>query len=149
MNPILAFFQSNIGKKLGNGSSPLAKWLDGTLESVTEGSLSASFTVREDMCNPGRILHGGIAVAIMDDLMGMTVASMGYEFFFTSINLSTDFLYSVPMGGQIVCTTQIIRAGKKVVNIEANIKDSQGRLIAKTTSNLVATSQSFKPKTNE
>lgn len=142
-NPIFEFFKSQIGKKLSQSPSALSKWLDGTLISVEEGSIAMEFIVREDMCNPGRILHGGIATTLMDDLMGMTVASLGAEYFYSSVNISVDFLYAVPMGGKVIIQTKVIRAGKKIIHIEANIHDEAKRLIAKCSSNMIATSQKF------
>jgi uncharacterized protein (TIGR00369 family) len=146
MNPFFEFFKSNIGQKLAKSPSELTKWLDGTLLAVEEGSLTVEFDVRPDMCNPGRILHGGIATTLMDDVIGMTVASMGMEYFYSSINLSVDFLYAVPMGGKVTVKSQLIRAGKKVINIEAKVYDEAQRVIAKCTSNMGVTSQKFNPK---
>jgi acyl-coenzyme A thioesterase 13 len=140
-NPVLLYFKSMIGQSMGKGPSPLAKWLDGTLLAAEEGSLQAAYTVREEMCNPGRILHGGIAAAIMDDLMGATIFSLGKDVFYTSINLNVDYLYSVPVGNKVVAKSQVIRAGKKVVHIECEILDEHQNIIAKATSNLIATSK--------
>jgi acyl-coenzyme A thioesterase 13 len=125
MNNVLHFFESLIGKSMGNGPSPLAKWLNGTLLAAEEGSLTAEYEVREEMCNPARILHGGIAAAIMDDLMGATVFSLGVSTFFTSVNLNVDYLYSAPIGAKVIAKTAVIRAGKKVIHIECRIFDEQ------------------------
>lgn len=143
MNNVLAFFQSLIGKSMGNGPSPLAKWLNGTLLAAEKGSLTAEYTVREEMCNPAHILHGGIAAAIMDDLMGATVFSLGVPTFFSSVNLNVDYLYSAPLGAKVIAKTEVIRAGKKVIHIECQIFDEQQNIIAKATSNLVATSKTL------
>ena len=143
MNNVLAFFQSLIGKSMGNGPSPLAKWLNGTLLAAEKGSLTAEYTVREEMCNPAHILHGGIAAAIMDDLMGATVFSLGVPTFFSSVNLNVDYLYSAPVGAKVIAKTEVIRAGKKVIHIECRIFDEQQNIIAKATSNLVATSKTL------
>lgn len=139
MNNILSL----IGKSMGNGPSPLAKWLDGTLLTAEKGSLTAEYTVREEMCNPAHILHGGIAAAIIDDLMGATVFSLGVPTFFSSVNLNVDYLFSAPLGAKVIAKTEVIRAGKKVIHIECRIFDEQQNIIAKATSNLVATSKTL------
>lgn len=128
---------------MGNGPSPLAKWLDGTLLTAEKGSLTAEYTVREEMCNPAHILHGGIAAAIIDDLMGATVFSLGVPTFFSSVNLNVDYLFSAPLGAKVIAKTEVIRAGKKVIHIECRIFDEQQNIIAKATSNLVATSKTL------
>lgn len=131
-----------IGQSMGKGPSPLAKWLNGTLVSAEEGTLSAEYEVREEMCNPGRILHGGVSAAIMDDLIGATVFTLGNPALYSSINLNIDYLYSVPVGKKVIAQAHIIRAGKKVVHAECKIFDEHQNIVAKATSNLVATSRS-------
>jgi len=121
--------------------SPTGRWLDGTLLAAEPGSLTVQFTVREEFCNPARILQGGIAATMMDDLMGMTVFSLGLDVFFTSVNLTVDFLYAAPLGSTVVAKSEIIRQGKKIVHAECRLTDEAGRLVAKATSNLVATSK--------
>ena len=76
-NQTLEFFKSNIGKTSSEMSpSAFGRWLNGTLIAVEEGELTVEVIVREDMCNPGGILHGGVATGMMDDLIGMTTFSM-------------------------------------------------------------------------
>lgn len=141
-NPALDYLQAHVGRKLSQGSpSPTGRWLDGTLLATDPGSLTVQFTVREEMCNPVRILHGGIAATMMDDLMGMTVFSLGLDVFFTSVNLNVDFLYAAPVGATVTAKSEIVRQGKKIIHAECRLTDEQGRLVAKATSNLVATSQ--------
>ena len=95
MNPALEFFKNNIGKTSSEVSpSPFGRWLNGTLIAVEEDSLTMEFIVRTDMCNPGGILHGGVAIGMMDDLIGMNSFLMGNPVFYSTVNLNTDFLYS-------------------------------------------------------
>lgn len=79
-NQRLDFFQSQIGKSMSNSISPLGRWLNGTIRAADYGRLVADFTVREDMTNPGGVLHGGTATAILDDLIGAMVFTLGREF---------------------------------------------------------------------
>jgi uncharacterized protein (TIGR00369 family) len=139
-NPILQFMQAHVGKSLGMGPSPLAKWLDGILVAADEGTITADFLVRPDMTNPVGILHGGVIAAIMDDLMGATVYALGAETFFTSINLNVDYLFSARVGETVTARSEVIRQGKKVMHVECRLTNADGKLIAKSTSNLVATS---------
>lgn len=139
-NPILQFMRANLGKSLGMGPSPLARWLDGTLVAADEGTITASFVVRPDMTNPAGLLHGGVIAAIMDDLMGATVFALGAETIFTSVNLSVDYLFSARTGETVTARSEVIRRGKKIMHLECRITNAEGQLIAKSTSNLVATS---------
>ncbi len=145
MNPVLEYFKSNIGKSGAEVSpSPLGRWLNGTLLEVNEGSLTMEFLVRKEMCNPGGILHGGIATSMMDDIIGMTVFSLGNQVFYSSVNLSVDFLYSAKPDEKLIVKSNIVRIGKKIAHAEGEIRNEAGQIIAKCTTNLVATSNTIK-----
>jgi acyl-coenzyme A thioesterase 13 len=141
MNPALDFFRSNIGKTSSEISpSPFGRWLNGTLIEVEEGSLTMEFIVRKDMCNPGGIMHGGVAIGMMDDIIGMTSFSMGSQVFYSTVNLNTDFLYSAKPNEKLIVKSKIVRMGKKIAHAEGEIRNETGQIIAKCTTNLVATS---------
>jgi acyl-coenzyme A thioesterase 13 len=138
-NEILRRLKSRLGKELTESPSPFGNWLRGTLRKVERGALSIEFTVRKEMTNPIQILHGGMTAAIMDDTMGMTVASLGSDVFYTTVNLSIDFLSSAKTGEIITATTRINREGKNIVNLDCVIVNAEGKLLAKGTSNLIKT----------
>ncbi|MFT4032730.1 MAG: PaaI family thioesterase [Siphonobacter sp.] len=144
MQPI-DLFKARIGTQLADNSpSPMGRWLNGTLVAAETDSLTIHFTVRGELCNPMGMLHGGAAAAILDEILGMTVYASGVDHFYTSVNLNVDFLFSAPKGSLLTIKSQIARKGKKIIHVEACITDEQGQLIAKATSNLVATSQPAK-----
>jgi acyl-coenzyme A thioesterase 13 len=116
------------------------RWLNGTLRDAREGSITIEFVVREEMTNPMGILHGGITAAIMDDVIGTTVYSLGREYFYTSVNLVIDYLASAQKGETITASAQIIRAGKTIVNAQCEITNAEGKVLARGTSNLLTTS---------
>lgn len=145
MNQVLDFFRSNIGKSFGEVSpSPFGRWLNGTLIDVEENSLTVEFIVRKDMCNPGGIMHGGVATGIMDDLIGMTVFALGSQTFYSSVNLNVDFLFSAKPDEKITAKSKIVRMGKKIAHAEGEIRNEAGQIIAKCTTNLVATNNTVK-----
>lgn len=145
MNEVLDFFRSNIGKSSSEISpSPFGRWLDGTLIEVEEGSLTMEFVVRTDMCNPGGIMHGGVAIGMMDDIIGLTSFSMGNQVFYSTVNLNTDFLYSAKPDEKLIAKSKIVRMGKKIAHAEGEIRNEAGQIIAKCTTNLVATSNVVK-----
>ncbi len=144
-NPALEFFKNNIGKTSAEVSpSPFGRWLNGTLTAVEEGSLTVEFIVRTDMCNPAHILHGGVATSIFDDVIGMTVFSMGNQIFYSTVNLSVDFLFAAKPNEKLTAKSKIVRMGKKIAHAEGEIRNEAGQIIAKCTTNLVATSNVIK-----
>ena len=145
MNPAIEFFRNNIGKPSAEISpSPFGRWLNGTLIEVEEGSLTMEFIVRKDMCNPGGIMHGGVAIGMMDDIIGMTTFSMQNQAFYSTVNLNTDFLYSAKPDEKLIVKSKIVRMGKKIAHAEGEIRNEAGQIIAKCTTNLVATSNVVK-----
>jgi uncharacterized protein (TIGR00369 family) len=145
MNPALEFFKSNIGKAANEVSpSPFGRWLNGALSKVEEDSLTAEFIVRKEMCNPGGILQGGVATAMMDDLIGMTVFASGSQIFYSTVNLSVDFLFGAKPDEKLTVKSKIVRIGKKIAHAEGEIRNEAGQIVAKCTTNLVATSNVIK-----
>lgn len=137
---VLVLMQSIVGTKLSQHSpSPLGRWLDGTLVKVERGELQVEFTIREEMTNPAGILQGGIATAMMDEVMGMMVMCLGLPYFYTSVNLTTDFLkISVP-NEVITATGKLLKQGETIINTDGFLHNQQGKLVARCTSNFLKT----------
>ena len=123
--------------------SPVAKWLNGKLLSIEEGGMEVEYVVREDMCNPMKTLHGGIAATILDDIVGTMVYALGRENGFTSVNLNCDFLNPAVAGDVLVARSEVIRAGKNIIHVEGRLLNERGAIVAKCTSNLIQTGFKF------
>jgi uncharacterized protein (TIGR00369 family) len=138
---ILAYLNANLNKKIADGNpNPITSWLDGTLVKASAGSITAEFIVRADQCNHANILHGGIITTILDEIMGMTLITVEIEHLYVTINLHVDFLFGAKAGEKVTAVSEIYRVGKKIANIEAKLYNEEGKLLAKSTSNLAATS---------
>ncbi len=135
---MLLAFQEQKGKAFGS-PSPVGKWLAGTLIDAQEGELLVSYEVRQDFTNPMGVMHGGIYALMLDDVLGAAVFMLDNEFIFTTLNLNIDYLKSAKVGETITVHAHIIRAGKNVVHCEAKLKNAEGKLLAKATSNLAKT----------
>lgn len=138
-NPRLDYFRTQIGNDLSTSISPLGRWLNGTVRAVDYGHLSVEFTVRQDMTNPMGVLHGGSAAAMMDEVIGMMVFSLGREYGYTSVNLNCDFLNAARLDDVLTAHTKVIRAGRNIVHCECELVSDEGQIIAKCTSNLIQT----------
>lgn len=136
-NPGLEYFKTQIGKKLDNTPSAAGNWLGGTLLEIDLHHIKVSYTVRLEMCNPGRILHGGIASLMLDDVIGMGNFVVGSEYLMTSINLNVDFLSAAQIGETLEVTAKLIRSGSNLNHWEAIIRKESGKFVAKASSNLI------------
>jgi acyl-coenzyme A thioesterase 13 len=139
-NSRLDFFRSHIGHDMSDSVSPLGRWLNGTIRVVDYGRLVADYPIREEMTNPAGVLHGGAATAILDDLIGAMVFSLGREYAYTSVNLTIDFLHAARKGDVVTATAQVIREGKNIIHCEGRIVSDNGKIIAKCATNLIQTS---------
>lgn len=139
LNPRLEFFRTLIGKSVSNNISPFGRWLGGTLRVADYGHISIEYTIRNDMTNPAGVLHGGAAAAIMDEVAGIMVYALGREFAYTSVNLSCDFLNPAREGDVLVANARVIRAGRNIVHCECELVTLEGKIIAKSATNLIQT----------
>ncbi|WP_291138937.1 PaaI family thioesterase [Flavobacterium sp. UBA7663] len=135
-NKRLQLLQSFIGKPFTGSPSPYAKWLNGTVISADESSVAFQFEVRKEMTNPAGTLHGGVICGMFDDCIGVNFMILGTENFFPTINLNVEFFSAVKEGDSVIVKTTIIKKGKSVINVKADMFSSQ-RIIASATSNLV------------
>lgn len=141
----LEVFKEYIGTRVAEKSiSPVAKFLDGVLVGAHDHGIEIEYQVKEEMVNPARILHGGIAATMLDDIIGMTVFMMGNGVFYSTVNLSVDYLFSARLGETVRVKSKIVRMGKKIAHAEGEIRNQDDILIAKCTTNLVATSNTIK-----
>jgi acyl-coenzyme A thioesterase 13 len=138
-NSPLIYFRSQVGKILDRTPSAAGNWLAGTLLAVDLGEIKVGYTVRPDMCNPGRILHGGVASLMLDDVIGMGNFVAGSEFLMSSINLSVDFLSAAQVGEQLEVSACLVRSGSNINHWEAVIRKESGKIVAKASSNLITT----------
>lgn len=135
---ILKAIQARVGTQNNDSLSPMGAWLNARIEAVEADSVTLSYEVRPEMSNPAGILHGGASAAMLDDVIGMTVYSLERQEFFATINLNMDYLSAARVGERVIAQSQIVRAGRTVIHATAELRTPAGKLVAKASSNLVA-----------
>ncbi len=129
-----------LGRLVTDARSPAGNWLGFTLEAISKGEAAISLTVKKEMTNPYGHIHGGMMSLVIDEVIGWAVVSLEMEGHYTSLNLNVDFLYGIKVGEKMTATAKIIRAGKKIIHAECEVRNAEGALLAKAASNLVITS---------
>mgnify|MGYP006288605597 CR=1 FL=1 len=119
---------------------PFTKWLNGRVIEAARGEVLLEFDIRSEMANPTGLLHGGMQSAILDDTIGMTTATLGYEGFLITINMTVNYLGKVKVGETITSRGKILREGRNIVHAKAQLFDKDKNLIANAHSNLLITS---------
>lgn len=139
-NEAFDFLKHHIGKVVTTSPSPFLNWLQPKMISVEEGKLSFEYTVRKEMTNPFKTLHGGIVAAIIDDAIGATLISYGEPHFYVTINNVIDYFASAKENDVIIAETAINKKGKTIVNAQCEIwNEDKSRLLAKGYTNLLKT----------
>lgn len=137
---VLQFIKDNYeGKMVTDSRSPAGNWLQFILEHIEKGSATITLEVREEMTNPYSNIHGGMMALVMDEVIGWGVVSLDTDNHYTSLNLNVDFLYAIKKGDRLKATSKVVRAGKKIINVECHVYDMQGTLLGKSSSNLIVT----------
>lgn len=137
--PQLEFLKSQIGKKLDKTPSAAGNWLAGTLVEIDNHHIKVSYEIRAEMCNPAKMLHGGIASLMMDDVIGMGNFVAGSEYLMTTINLNVDFLASAQVGEMLEVSAKLVRSGSNLNHWESIIRKESGKIVAKASSNMIKT----------
>lgn len=137
-NPIRAHFISQIGKEVAETPQGFSFWLKRKMIAVEEDSLTIEVTVTDEMCNPVGTLHGGIHAAILDEVIGMTVAAMGNDSHFVSLNQTTDFLRSAKAGDAVTATSKVVKVGRKAIHLIAQLTNKEGKELSRATQNMVS-----------
>ena len=138
MDPYRAWLEARLGQVIHDSPSPLGNWLEGRLVALHDDGVTMSFVVRPEMTNPSQVLHGGIAAAIMDELLGASLFAMSGGRYHASVNLSVDYLAPARVGATVTARSRILRRGRRVVNATCTLANETGDLLAHATSNLLA-----------
>ncbi|PZX58359.1 uncharacterized protein (TIGR00369 family) [Algoriphagus ratkowskyi] len=132
-------FKKLVGQKLDKMPSQAGNWLGGTLLEIEKDFIKVSYIVSPAMCNPARILHGGVASLMIDDVIGMGNFVAGSEYLMTSINLNVDFLSAAQVGEKLEVSAKLVRSGSNLNHWDAVITKDSGKIVAKASSNMIKT----------
>jgi uncharacterized protein (TIGR00369 family) len=118
---------------------PIAETLGfGPIE-VEEGR--ATFTVEPSdfHYNPIGVVHGGLALALLDSAMGCAVHStLAAGMAYTTLEVKGNFVRPLTSStGPVRCTGTVVHGGRTVATAEGRIVDGAGKLYAHGTSTIL------------
>lgn len=98
------------------------------------------FTVRREMCTWRGGVQGGLVAGYLDDVMGYAyVMSTEYEQAPLNLDLAMTMIRLVPEGATITGKGRVVKAGRKVVFLEGELFDEEGKILARATSTALPT----------
>jgi len=119
----------------GEISAPLIGRLLGfVLKAIVPGRAVFEMEVDERHHNPMGTLHGGIYCDLADAAMGYAyAATLGEGETFTTVELKINFFRPV-RHGKLTAEAKVIKAGSTLGYVECEVKDQDGKLLAKAAS---------------
>jgi acyl-CoA thioesterase len=94
------------------------------------GTGTATIDITDKHHNPNGVVHGAVLFALVDTAMGKaTMSVLDESTFCATIEMSLRFIR--PVGsGSVLAVAKVLKRGQHVVHLDAQIHDSQDRLIA-------------------
>jgi uncharacterized protein (TIGR00369 family) len=109
---------------------PFAKLLGIELESCEPGIAVLSMKMRDDLKRNGGIAHGGAVATLIDSAMAFAIMPMLAENEHSmTVDLTIHYLRPVSEGSARAIA-RVVRAGKRVITVSAELFDSNEKLAA-------------------
>jgi len=89
-----------------------------------------SIEMRDDLRQPSGVLHGGVTATLIDTAMAFAIRTrLPVNETSATIDLTVHFLRPHTTG-TFTCTARIVRAGKQIFTMAADVVNEDGKLIA-------------------
>lgn len=109
---------------------PFAQFLGIELVAATQGSATLRLAVRAELIQNQGLLHGGAMASLIDTATAFAIVSqLTQPEKFTTVDLNVNYLRPVTEGSA-TCTAKVIRAGRRLLTISAEVHDDTGNLAA-------------------
>jgi len=118
---------------------PIAQLLGFSLIEVEPGHAVFEFTPREQHYNPIGVVHGGLAMTLLDSAMGCCVqtrmpAGSGY----TTLEAKTNLVRAITdKTGRLRATGKVVHLGNRIATAEGRLEDAAGKLYAHATTTCI------------
>lgn len=109
---------------------PLSKLLGMRLTDIRPNEATVEIAMRDDLRQPSGVLHGGVTATLIDTAMAFAVRTHLDDTEPTAtIDLTVHYLRPL-VDGRAVCTARVVRPGKRIFTVSADVHDDTGKLIA-------------------
>ncbi|HEY6215181.1 MAG TPA: PaaI family thioesterase [Pyrinomonadaceae bacterium] len=109
---------------------PFAKLLGIEVESVEPGVAVLTMKMRDDLKRNGGIAHGGAVATLIDSAMAFAIMPMlGENEHSMTVDLTIHYLRPVSEGSARAIA-RVVRAGKRVITVSADLFDGNEKLAA-------------------
>ena len=111
-------------------NTPYLKLLGIELEEIDEEKVVMSLAMQEKLRQPYGLLHGGATASLIDTATAFAViTAIGTDEKATTVDLTVQYLRP-HTDGKIFCTAKVVRAGKRLLFLSAEVVNEQGKTVA-------------------
>ncbi len=111
-------------------SLPFAKLIGMKLVDFRPDEAAISIEMRDDLRQPSGVLHGGVTATLIDTAMAFAVRTrLAIDEATATIDLTVHYLRP-HITGVFTCTAKVVRAGKRIFTVSAEVHNEEGKLIA-------------------
>ena len=112
------------------GAFALRDFLGMGVDQVGSGRCTTRLEAAEAHRNPHGTVHGAVLFALVDTAMGgATMSVLQDGLVCASIDVHLRFLGPV-FGGEVTAEAEVMRAGKRVIHLEARVRGGDGEVVA-------------------
>jgi len=109
---------------------PFAKLMGMRLVDLQLDQAVIKIEIRDDLRQPSGVLHGGVTATLIDTAMAFAVRTrLPMETATATIDLTVHYLRP-HIEGTATCTAKVVRAGKRIFTVSADVVNDEGKLIA-------------------
>jgi acyl-CoA thioesterase len=110
--------------------NPFAGLIGMKLVDLQPSETTVEIQMRDDLRQPHGILHGGVTATLVDTAMAYAVITcLSEEEKASTVDLTVHYLRPHSEGA-FKCTAKVVRAGRKVFTVSADVFNQQGKLFA-------------------
>lgn len=109
---------------------PFSKLIGMRLVDLSPGVAKIAIEMRDDLRQPSGVLHGGVTATLIDTAMAFAVRThLPIDAATATIDLTVHYLRP-HLSGTFICTATVVRAGKRIFTVSADVHNEVGKLIA-------------------
>ncbi|MGQ0541696.1 MAG: PaaI family thioesterase [Blastocatellia bacterium] len=109
---------------------PFARMIGMELVDLRLDEAVIKIDMRDELRQPGGILHGGVTATLIDTAMAFAIRPRLADNEKTAtIDLTVHYLRP-HVEGTFTCTGRVVRAGRRIFTVAADVENEEGKLIA-------------------
>lgn len=111
-------------------SLPFSRLIGMRLVDLRPGVAVISIEMRDDLRQPSGVLHGGVTATLIDTAMAFAVRTrLAIDEATATIDLTVHYLRP-HLTGIFTCTARVVRGGKRIFTVSADVENEEGKQIA-------------------